>query len=113
MFDVTARRADARANVFFLDVGVEGVEEQSDARVVHGFAQCRAIGSRVEEVGFEAVERLDRQRDMSNWSRVYRALISLDRPLPFLVRAPPAGKVADWSVERTRKEFRAPVLRRP
>ena len=52
------------ADVLLLDVRVKGVEEQSDRRMVHRVAERHAVRRGVQKIRFEAVERLDGERDV-------------------------------------------------
>src|SRR5690606_14695543 len=109
--DVATARAERLSEMLLLDVRVERVEQQADARMADRLAQRDAIGDRVEEVRLEAVERFDRKRHAVLVERFAELLVALDGTLPLVSGPTPAGKVADRRVERTR-ELRRPEIRR-
>src|SRR5260221_7323845 len=70
MFQMRRGRPDGRADVFFLDVRVEGIEEEADGRVADGLAERGAVGDGVEEEGFEPVQGLDANLDARAGGRI-------------------------------------------
>ncbi len=88
MGNMLSQHADGRDRVLLLDVGMEGVVEQPQARVGDRFRQAHGLLGAVEEVGLEAVERLDGEVDPQRVGILGRRAQGLDGPAPFLLCRP-------------------------
>jgi hypothetical protein len=70
-------------DVLLFDIGVEGIDQQPDAGVVDLIAESCAIRGGVEEVSLEAVQRLNRQRDVILFQGIAERMKAFDGALPF------------------------------
>ena len=85
MFDVRTGAADGVRGRFFLDVHVEGVEQQADGRLIDRIHQADAILNRIEHEGLEAVQRLERERDALSSGNGADLLQRADAVVKFLI----------------------------
>ena len=89
---------DRPDRVALLDVGVEGVVEIAEVRPAHPRHVRRRLGVGGEHVAFEAVQRLDRQRQPRRL--VGHRPVRLDQPAELVLGRPAAGEDAERLVER-------------
>lgn len=93
--DVGAQGADGVAGVLFLDVGVEGIEEDTDVGVVDFVAEAFGFGGGGEGVGFEAVEGLDGEGDVALAESGDELVEAFDGAFPFVIGAAASEELAD------------------
>src|SRR6185312_460626 len=113
MAEMPRHGANAGGDILLFDVGVEGVEQNADIGVIDFVAKARGIHGRIEEISFEAIQLLDRQRDAIGGERIADRLQTFDRPLPFIAGAASSGEIADRTVHGAGENFRARIGRRP
>src|SRR5882757_11193115 len=86
-------------NVLLFDIGVKGVEENTDIRMTNFLREPGSIGGRVQKIGFKSVDRFNGKRYVVGSQRITEGLKSLNRPPPLIAGAPPARQVAHRAVE--------------
>src|SRR3990170_5820100 len=84
-----------------LYVGVESVEMNFDIRGADILDQSRGVLQRVEEIGFEAVQRFQANGDVAFSRALCRLLKTFHSPLPLFLRAPAARHHAQPGIQRT------------
>lgn len=105
MLQVRRRQSQRARHALFLDIGVESVKQQADVRMADLRRQFQPVGSRVQEVCFEAVQRLDGDRHPMRPQRFAERLITLNRPPPLVIGPPPSRQIADRRIQRTGDQF--------
>ena len=111
VLEMGAGRVECGGDVFLFDVGVEGVEEDPNTRVVDLIAKADSVAGGVQEVSLEAVQGFDGESDAVGVEDGCDGLIRFDGPVPFVVGAAAAGEIANGTVERSGDDFCAAVGR--
>ena len=110
MIDLREVGRDHADRVLLLDVGVEGVVEETVVRLVHLADDLGRIAGRVERVALEAVERLDRELDLLRSGVFGGLLVHLDDAGALFLGRRIAGEDAERLVERAAENFAAGCL---
>src|SRR5690349_15582043 len=100
-------RAVRLADILLFDVGVEGIEQDPNLRMVDLVTERHRVGGRVEKVSLEAVQGLNGDSDAVPLEHRAKRLVTLHRPFPLIRGAPPPGQIADRRIERPGHDLRA------
>src|SRR5580693_8642712 len=87
VLEVRPDLSECSSDLLLLDVGMEGVEQNADPRVVNGLAQTDGVFRGIQEVSLEAVQGFDGDLDAVTFEYGSELLITLHRPIPFVGRS--------------------------
>ena len=88
------------AKLLLLDVGMEGIEQNADTRIVNGIAQRHGVFRGIQEIRLEAIQRFDGDLDAVTLEHGSELLITLDRPLPFVSGSAAPRQVSHGRIQR-------------